>query len=853
MSQSEHPGEPDQGGAPKLEAGAPPASSGLSVPSAGELSTRPVGGLPAGPVDELSTGATGELPTDPVDELPTVPVGVPSASPVGRLAATVERLSREVRAAQAEAEGRALIELAKGILVERLTCGPAQAARQLAELAEQAQLTPLELAVDIINQAARDRMSEVTDAFLAATRAADEAKDESAAVRLRAAESGALAADDTQAVAEALLEQALRPLGAVAVAVWAVGSDGSLTLAGSAGFSPAEAARWRYVPPDVVTVARRGLTERRGQWIPSLAGAGLPSIGVHHHPHGGRAALPAGTGGRIYGVLEIAWPTPVEPQPPQIVRQVEALAELCGHTLETHPLLHGPTHEPRVLPDAAELMDLADGLHDPALVLVPHLDDAGNLEDFRIQHVNNRFLDPAGRPRAVVNGALLLEAYPMAAGDSELFQRVERVYATGEPFRARRMNLTALVDQVPLSAVADISISRHGTTVLLIWRIEDETARLASLLQHAQRLGRIGGFEENVLTGEITWNGQLFDLYGRPQSSTPVPLENLSAHAHPDDGVSIRRFLRTLLHHRRPAAAAFRLQRPDGVTRHIRVVAEPVLDTDGRLLLVRGAYQDISAQHWTEVALAATRDQLAHTEQQATERNRLTLQLQHAIMPPAQAPLEVPGLQMAVRYRPAETEHLVGGDWYDTVVLPSGQVLLCVGDVAGHGIEAATSMVVLRNALRGLAVTGAGPGQLLSWLNIVAHHLTGAVTATAVCGLYDPALRTFRWARAGHLPPVLVQGNEAAALPLLQGMLLGALPEVVYEEAEIQLAPGNTLLMYTDGLIERRDRSVEESLIHLLTTARTAPSTLDQQLDRLLTYSNSDTDDDTCIVGIRLG
>lgn len=226
----------------------------------------------------------------------------------------------------------------------------------------------------------------------------------------------------------------------------------------------------------------------------------------------------------------------------------------------------------------------------------------------------------------------------MAAGDSELFQNVERVYATGEPFRARHLNLTALVDQVPLSAVADISVSRHGNAVLLIWRIEDETARLASLLQHAQRLGRIGGFEENLLTGEITWNGQLFDLYGRPHTSTPVPLEELAAHAHPDDAVAIGRFLRTLLHHRRPASAAFRLRRPDGVTRHVRVVAEPVLDTDDRLLLVRGACQDISAQHWTEVALAATRDQLAHTEQQAVERARLTLQLQHAIMPPAQTP-----------------------------------------------------------------------------------------------------------------------------------------------------------------------------------------------------------------------
>ncbi|MFF9622279.1 SpoIIE family protein phosphatase [Streptomyces griseosporeus] len=809
-------------------------------------------GAGAGPAEVQHAGAgTRPAPAAPPTG-PGEPAGVSATSPVGRLAATVERLRREVRAAQAEAEGRALIELAKGILVERLGCGPAQAARQLAELTEQAGVTLLEFAVDVINQAARDRLSEVTDAFLAATSGTRSADGGEAAVRLRAAESGALAAHDTQAVADSLFEHALRPLGAVAVAVWAAGSDGSLTLAGSAGFAPAEASRWRYVPPDVVTVARRGLTERSGQWIESLTETGLPTIGRQLYPDGGRAAVPAGTGGRIHGVLEIAWPTALEPQPPQILRQVEALAELCAHTLENFTPDPDAVQEPRLVPDAAELMDLADGLHDPALVLVPHTDPAGQLVDFRIQHVNTRFLDPAGRPRAVINGELLLEAYPMTAGDSELFQRIERVYATGEPFRAQRMRLTALVGQVPLSAVADISISRHGGSVLLIWRIEDETARLASLLQHAQRLGRIGGFEEDLLTGGITWNSQMYDLFGRSDTSPPVPLEDLPAHTHRDDAVIIGRFLRTLLHHRRPASAAFRLQRPDGVTRHVRVVAEPVQDADGRLFVVRGAYQDISAQHWTEVALAATRDQLAHTEQQAAERNRLALQLQHAIMPPAQAPLQAPGLEVAVRYRPAEAEQLVGGDWYDAVVLPSGQVLLCVGDVAGHGIEAATSMVVLRNALRGLAVTGAGPGQLLSWLNIVAHHLNGAVTATAVCGLYDPDRRVLRWARAGHLPPVLVRSGEAAPLPLVKGILLGALPDAVYEEAEELLAPEDTLLMYTDGLVERRDRSVEESLTHLVTTARSAPKTLDQQLDRLLTYGRSDTDDDTCLVGVRV-
>ncbi|MFD0331736.1 PP2C family protein-serine/threonine phosphatase [Streptacidiphilus monticola] len=131
-------------------------------------------------------------------------------------------------------------------------------------------------------------------------------------------------------------------------------------------------------------------------------------------------------------------------------------------------------------------------------------------------------------------------------------------------------------------------------------------------------------------------------------------------------------------------------------------------------------------------------------------------------MTPTRRAAALPGLQVAVRYRPAEQEHLVGGDWYDTLPLPGGRVLLSVGDVAGHGIEAATGMVALRNALRGLAATGAGPGQLLTWLNSVSLHLTDEVTATAVCAVFDPGTRELRWARAGHLPPVLVRDHAAS-------------------------------------------------------------------------------------------
>ncbi|MFD3807796.1 SpoIIE family protein phosphatase [Streptomyces sp. NPDC058611] len=800
------------------------------------------------------TGTSGQVV---VPVLPPGPHPAPAAPPdsaVGRLVATVERLRREVREADAAADGRALVELAKGILVERLRCGPAHAAEQLDRLAAQAAVSRLELAADIVNQAARDRVSELAADFAERTKEPPSADPAALplSVRLRTAESGVLAASDTQAVARSLLENALDPLGAVAVAVWTAGTDGSLVLAGHAGFPEAEAARWRYVPPEVGTFARLALTERGPVTSRHPADRDAPSLGRHTWPEGGRIALPSGSGGRVHGVLEVCWPEPLAPQPPQVLRQLEALAELCSHTLHDLPAPERAHGGPAAWPELEELTDLADNLHDPALVLTPVLDEQGNLTDFRIHHVNERFVDPVGRPRGAISGSLLLEAYPTAAEDNGLYEKAKRVHATGEPLRNQRTTLTALVGQVALPAVAEVSISRHAAALLLLWRTEDETARLASLLQHAQRLGRVGGFEENLTAGKVTWNSQLFDIYGRAATARPVPMEELPDHAHPDDGVDIRRFLRTVLHHRRDASVDFRLQRPDGITRHIRVVAEPVLDAQGGLVAVRGAYQDISAQHWTEVALAATRDQLAHTEAESADRVRLTLQLQQAIMPPAPAPLEVPGMRIAVRYRPAESEALVGGDWYDTVLLPSKEVMLCVGDVAGHGIGAATGMVVLRNALRGLAVTGAGPGQLLSWLNRVAHRLTDQVTATAVCGLYNPETGILRWARAGHLPPVLIRGESVESLPLSDGLLLGVLDDVTYTEQEIRLEGDDTLLMFTDGLVERRDLSVNEAVGEFLLRTRDAPRDLERRLDRLLTHSKSDTDDDTCLIGIQL-
>lgn len=254
----------------------------------------------------------------------------------------------------------------------------------------------------------------------------------------------------------------------------------------------------------------------------------------------------------------------------------------------------------------------------------------------------------------------------------------------------------------------------------------------------------------------------------------------------------------------------------------------------------------------TRVALAAARDLLAHSEQRAAEEHELALRLQRAIMPVDVHLFETAGVDIAVRCRPAMAGSLVAGDWYDALQLPDGELLFVVGDIAGHGIEAVTGMVASRNALRGLAATGADPHELLARLNYAACLFTEGVTGTVICGMYNPRSRILRWARAGHLPPVLVRGEVAETQPLPEGMLLGVELDAQYEQVTLQLRTSDTLLFYTDGLIERRAASISDALAEFATAAVPADPDVDAHVARILASAASDTGDDACILAVRI-
>jgi serine phosphatase RsbU (regulator of sigma subunit) len=230
---------------------------------------------------------------------------------------------------------------------------------------------------------------------------------------------------------------------------------------------------------------------------------------------------------------------------------------------------------------------------------------------------------------------------------------------------------------------------------------------------------------------------------------------------------------------------------------------------------------------------------------------QVAVELQRAILPLHDEAFDLPGLRTMVRYLPASPAGRVGGDWYITADMPDGHVLIAIGDVGGHGLAAAAGMARLRGALAGLAITGSPPQRLVGWLNELVHHVAPEHTASVVAGYFDPVTLTFTWAQAGHPPPLLIRGPVVRPLERPAGVLLGAGTEE-YSAATIGLNPGDLLLLYSDGLIERRDRSLDDGL-EALQAAVAGIDDPERAIDTALKALGSpDPEDDTCLVALRV-
>ena len=227
-------------------------------------------------------------------------------------------------------------------------------------------------------------------------------------------------------------------------------------------------------------------------------------------------------------------------------------------------------------------------------------------------------------------------------------------------------------------------------------------------------------------------------------------------------------------------------------------------------------------------------------------------------------PPEPEHAEIAVRYLPAAEAARVGGDWYDAFLQPSGTTMLVIGDVVGHDTEAAAAMGQLRSLLRGVATySDAAPVEVLRGLDASMATLQVGTLATAAVARFEQTpgelergITRMRWANAGHLPPLVVNpdGSVAELAPWIGDLMLGVDASAQRRESLVTLDRGSTVLLYTDGLVERRDADLDQGL-HRLRTALTqlADLPLEELLDELLErLVQGRPDDDVALVAVRL-
>jgi GAF domain-containing protein len=244
---------------------------------------------------------------------------------------------------------------------------------------------------------------------------------------------------------------------------------------------------------------------------------------------------------------------------------------------------------------------------------------------------------------------------------------------------------------------------------------------------------------------------------------------------------------------------------------------------------------------------SAIADALSRAAQHDSDRD-LVVSVQDSLL--ASTLPELPAVRLGASYMPAESRYGIGGDWYDAIPLADGRMMMIVGDVAGHGLEAAMTMGQVRSAARALAPANQ-PAELLAALDQFICSTFKEPLATAAAAVIDPADRSLRYCLAGHPPPLLREPDGSVrTLDEAGGVLLG-LDIRDRPEQVIRFAPGSCLALFTDGLVERRDMGIDDGIAWLAGTLKAAlPPDPAQLCDSLVRQSvaRNGRDDDTAIL-----
>lgn len=805
------------------------------------------------------------------------PAGTARADDTSVLLAAVDRLRAEAEGLRRAMRTRGVIEQAKGMLTERLGCTPDEAFGHLVRLSQDTNRRVADIAAGLVGLAAPitdlagdESLQEAVDEFVRPVRhppvlvapasgppvpappgGARPAPLPDLAARYHLAVSALSGAETPEELARLVHEVAMAPLGVVAVVLGLLEPDGALALIGSHGVEPRRVSQWRCIPPEtgvpLVSAAHGG--GMVWEFDADDAAGRSPETG-RIVPGRTACAVPLRSGDRIVGAMSLGWDGPPE-RARAATRYVEALAGLvAGHLLRVAVVGGG---EPGLVVPGGEywFRGVLDAMFEPVLVLsVVREGGEGTVTDLRVRYAN-----AAAGPAPMV-GRRLTEILPglVATG---VFARILDAAETGIRYDGRAGDFTGAGPGTVLVVRAVPFLDG----LLLTWRPRDGAAERAAGTGDTQRLAGVGSFAWRRGEPGLELSEEARRLLGlAPGQAGPVTAVEVLTCVDRSDRAAVRVLARLLLGGRHPGPVDVAVRPAGAGTRTVRISAEAVTDpATGRASDVRGVLQDVTERRRTEQDLAGVRSRLAEQQGRTAAEHRTTRALQNALMAaPDEPEPPIAGLDHAARYLPAGDHRRVGGDWYDLTALPGGPVLLAVGDVSGHGLTAAVGMSELRYALRGLCYAGLGPAAALGRLNTMLCRRSGNRIASVLCGLLEPAANTLTWSAAGHAPPALVRGAVADLADGPTGTVLGALADVRYRDTVQPLLPGDTVLFWTDGLINRRDagtgrpdrllRAAEECTVEE-SAAPALADCLDHIADRL---GGPNPADDSCLLAVRL-
>ncbi|MEW2620372.1 SpoIIE family protein phosphatase [Streptomyces sp. NPDC048106] len=648
-----------------------------------------------------------------------------------------------------------------------------------------------------------------------------------------------------------LLDHLAPQARADAVLLYEQRAEGGLELVGHAGTDALFAARWRHVPPLSGVPVFEALAADEPLWLEDLRADRTLHLLIGDPPERwpSRVWLPLPAGGTARFALGVLrrHDGPFEPRERRLL---VAAARLCTGRLSAFDTAReaGPG-----VPGVAETVRAVfDTMPGAAILLTPLRTAAGEVADYRIDAATRQAVDVSGRTGRDMIGRRILESYPSVAGEP-LWRGYLETLESGVPFESEPFAYQEVCDGVAVTATFSVRAAPLGEGLVVSWLRHDTLDRQEQRLADVQRLGNLGWANWNLVTQEISWSAQTYAVLGRGAEQGPLELEKLPELALPQDADPLAAAIAGLVRLGRPFDVPFRIEVPGGV-RHLRMVAEAVREPDGTPAEVHGFVQDLTAQRSAELALVKSERTMLLQRGILQAERALAARLQHALLPLPSKPVRLAGLRVEVAYLPAQAGIHVGGDWFSAIELPEYDALFVVGDVAGHGIDAVATMAQLRFTAKGMVSTGSSLTVALARLNqLLLHTRDSQMTATMVMARYHPDRRLLEWAQAGHPPPLLVRGGEVRYLDRPGGLLLGATANPSYESAELRLEPGDRLLLYTDGLVERPGEGLDTGLARLTEAVRASGDGVSASLEALLAAMLADERrDDVCVVDIRM-